>query len=112
MTGLILALAGLTCGDGGRGVGAATAPVAVNPSAFDWEGELYAPGVPHPWQVRLRDGVLSFDDPDPVVGLIFQPDGMIVRGGKPWGRYALEHRRLVIHCDGTRICLRPSARKP
>ncbi len=113
MTGIVLALAGLTCGDSGPGRGAARASVAVNPFAFEWEGELYSPGVPHPWQVRLRDGLLSFDDPDPVGALVFRPDGMIVCGGKPWGRYALEGGRLVIHCDGNQIYLRPAApRKP
>jgi hypothetical protein len=110
MTGIVLALAGLTCGDGGPGVGAAA--VVVDPSSCEWEGELYSPGVPHPWRVRLRDGLFCFDDPDPV-SLAFRPDGMIVCGGKPWGRYAVKHGRLVILCDETRSYLRPvSPRKP
>jgi hypothetical protein len=40
MTGFVLALAGLTCGDGGPGAGAATAAVAESPMPLDgeWEG--------------------------------------------------------------------------
>jgi hypothetical protein len=53
MTGIVLALAGLTCGDGGPGQRAAAAPVAVNPLAFEWEAELYWNGNPDPWRGRL-----------------------------------------------------------
>jgi hypothetical protein len=37
MTGMVLALAGLTCGDGGQGMGAARASVAAS-LAGRWEG--------------------------------------------------------------------------
>jgi hypothetical protein len=37
MTGLVLALAGLTCGDGGPGTGAAHAPLTINLEG-EWEG--------------------------------------------------------------------------
>ncbi len=60
MTGVVLALAGLACGDGGPGAGAAWAPAAVNPFACELEGT---------WQsrygdlgkVRLAGGVLETD---------------------------------------------------
>src|SRR5437870_3219307 len=113
MTGMVLALAGLTCGDGGPGIGAATAPVAVDPSGGEWEGERYAPFVPFQLRVRLRQGLLCFDDPDSVGPLAFQPDGMIVCGGKLWGGYARKGGRLVILIDETRSYLRPVVpRKP
>jgi hypothetical protein len=38
MTGMVLALAGLACGDGGQSTGAATAPVWSQPFAGKWEG--------------------------------------------------------------------------
>ncbi len=38
MTGFMLALAGLTCGDGGPGLGAAATPVAVSLGEGRWEG--------------------------------------------------------------------------
>jgi hypothetical protein len=54
MTGMVLALAGLTCGDGGPGTGAATAPVE---SVFTqtWVGVGGSPGVT-PLEVDFKRG--------------------------------------------------------
>jgi hypothetical protein len=61
MTGIVLALAGLTCGDGGPGMGAAREPAKF---AVDFgkgfRGRIRLPGE-HPCEVRINDsGYLAF----------------------------------------------------
>jgi hypothetical protein len=64
MTGVVLALAGLTCGDGGPGRGAATAPMCQAPAR-----QVYPADTP-----RLRTGSpSSFPWPDP----IYRPVGRL-----------------------------------
>ena len=62
MTGIVLALAGLTCGDGGPGAGGATAPVAAGISG-EWEGR-WASNHGATYAADLRGGVLRVYSPD------------------------------------------------
>jgi hypothetical protein len=57
MTGIVLALAGLTCGDGGPGMGAAREPVTAS-SDGSWEGP-WKNGENTTLRVEMKDG--SFD---------------------------------------------------
>ena len=77
MTGFVLALAGLACGDAGPGMGAARGPVAV---CFDgeWEGELFtSPSKDATVRVGRGKIVLKYPDlPDEFPGpLRFVPVG-------------------------------------
>ena len=57
MTGIILALAGLTCGDGGPGCGAAMVTVAPNLSG-PWKGTVRFNGSA-PYQMELVTGACA-----------------------------------------------------
>jgi hypothetical protein len=57
MAGIVLALAGLTCGDGGPGVGAATAPATVS-LVGEWTGTERL-GEAAPGKVELSAGTLT-----------------------------------------------------
>jgi hypothetical protein len=117
MTGFVLALAGLTCGDGGPGVAAAQSPLSVSPFAFsrEWEGQTSADD--GRWRMRLSKGVVSLEHPDVGSGapeeIAFRPDGAVLCGGKYGGRYTLEGGRLVVRFKGVRAVLHPAVpRKP
>ncbi|HZY84717.1 MAG TPA: hypothetical protein VFE78_07790 [Gemmataceae bacterium] len=58
MTGIVLALAGLACADGGQGTGAAQEPVAAS-FAGEWEGTYSAVGVVYTVEVRAKHLWLS-----------------------------------------------------
>jgi hypothetical protein len=73
MTGIVLALAGLTCGDGGPTSGAATATVVTETAVFlrgEWEGIRSFDGN-RLGRFRLRDGKVT--GPSPY--LVIRPDG-------------------------------------
>jgi hypothetical protein len=110
MTGFVLALAGLTCGDGGPGMGAATAPVLVNVAACAWEGEMRT------CPVRVSKGLLTIRHPQLghlFLEIVFLPDGFVSCNEAKDGRYALNHGRLVIWLYGETFILHPAAsRKP
>jgi hypothetical protein len=59
MTGVVLALAGLTAGDAGPGSGAATAPATVS-LVGEWSGTMLRFGEGSPEMVMLRDGTLRY----------------------------------------------------
>jgi hypothetical protein len=103
MAGVVLALAGLTCGDGGPGTGAAAAPAVVNPLCGEWagtwrsrSGKVYA--------AELRGGVARAFDPDGSVRfalrVVWEGDGLLrVTDGQSYdwpGIYRLEGGCLVI----------------
>jgi hypothetical protein len=113
MTGFVLALAGLTCGDGGPGWRAAAAPVAVNPLAFEWEAELYWTGNPDPWRGRLFScGLVYLLDGgfhSYVLSIDFLPYGVAKRGDGALGVFEWKGGRLVARFKDSRIDLRPAA---
>ncbi len=116
MTGVVLALAGLTCGDGGPGMGAATAPAWVNPCAREWEGHPWGDGRPILLcRYRLRKGVLLIEGPRTfaVWTTVFRPDGaLVVRRCETW-KYSLSGGRLFLRPGDGLIVLHPAApRKP
>jgi hypothetical protein len=133
MTGFVLALAGLTCGDAGPGLGAARAPVAPV-FAGEWEGTYSAEGVVY--TVEVRAGELSLSVGRDHIGevpfaLVREGEGLVhmkMHGYRYPGIYRLEVGR-VLCCvaaerGGTRprafkvtsqsilIVLRPAPRKP
>jgi hypothetical protein len=101
MTALVLALAGLTCGDGGTDMGAATATVAVSLEG-EWEGvEECRWGT---CRVDLRRGVLRYFDR---AGTVTRSDRIRIDGkgtvsilgssGQVWGGiFRMEGPRLLI----------------
>lgn len=85
MTGIVLALAGLTCGDGGPGTGAAAEPVA-REIAGSWVGRFHeeaGPGGP----ARLSGGPLVLRGPGKAVlfggEFIYVFDGLQVKTSLP-----------------------------
>jgi hypothetical protein len=113
MTGIILALAGLTCGDGGPGMGVARAPVAVN---FDgnWQGTLHTPRgniIP----IRLGRGTLALIEGRitrfPFVVKVTGASTFRVTGFRPHpceGIYRFQAGEAIL-CFGLEPGLRPSA---
>jgi hypothetical protein len=78
MTGIVLALAGLTCGDGGPGTSAATEPVSVNAELLlrfegTWEGtwEGYAGDKRFCFPVTVKGDKISLEDERPGDGSPF-----------------------------------------
>jgi hypothetical protein len=122
MTGIILALAGLASGDGGPGMGAAAAPVAVGLGG-DWTG-AWEIGHGEPLRVQMRQGVISWLGQKSVVQLKFRrgPDrdaGTLaaVMSGDKWsvlgqGIYRAEPGRLLICVDFLHGEPPPSAFRP
>jgi hypothetical protein len=116
MTGMVLAMAGLTCGDGGPGIGAARAAVWATPRPdVRWEHEGQMEGIGRV-RVCLEGGRLSASSGTGSVGpapVVFLPDGAFIWAG--WWRftYSLSGDRLTIRGPGGRpATLRPAARKP
>jgi hypothetical protein len=60
MTGVVLALAGLACGDGGPGMGAAREAVAVELASGEWEVEFAYPLFPLERDAEVRGGKFRF----------------------------------------------------
>jgi hypothetical protein len=106
MTGIVLALAGLTCGDGGPGMGAATAAVWATPRPdVRWEFEERTEGGGRV-RVCLEGGRLSLEwgrrgraGPVPVV---FLPDGSFI----------FASRRCTYSLDGDRLTIRGLGEEP
>jgi hypothetical protein len=116
MAGIVLALAGLTCGDGGPGTRAATAAVWAVPRPdvrWEYEGWMEGAGRVRVW---LEGGQLFAKSDTGSVGpapVVFLPDGAFIWAG--WWRftYSLSGDRLTIRGPGGRpATLRPAARKP
>ncbi len=115
MTGVVLALAGLACGDGGPGMGAARAAVAVNLSSGRWEGEGRLFDVKLV-RTSLVGGALSTKDGQFVTNygrLTFRPDGIATtRYGTYW-TYSVDDGWLKLRYGSTRFntvfILRPAA---
>ena len=121
MTGIVLALAGLMCADGGPGMGAATAPVALNPAinfGGRWVGTAQR-GAEHPvtieWDntagVLILSGAWRADATFKVSGpraVTLTLEESVYRG-----TYAFAGDRLILRAsvDGRSlvITLRPSA---
>jgi hypothetical protein len=136
MTGVVLALAGLTCGDGGMRAGAATASLSERMRldfSREWEGTFqFARGFCEP--VRLSKGHLTIfplgiESTKPFA-LTLSPGGLARgswAGNQLHGTYRVEGDRLVVcvvsvddprptactYRDGLLLfTLRPAARKP
>jgi hypothetical protein len=111
MTGIVLALAGLACGDGGPGTGAATAAVWATPRPdVRWEYEGWMEGAGRV-RVCLEGGQFSFRARTSGVAgpVVFLPDRAFMFA---WRRftYSLDGDRLTIRGLGKDpLTLRPSA---
>ncbi len=103
MTGVVLALAGLTCGDGGPGTGAPDARVLANPLAGSWVG-TWRSRTGATYRAELREGVVRAFEANGRVRFAFrvvwEGDGRLrVTGGgeRVWpGIYRLDGGRLVL----------------
>jgi hypothetical protein len=137
MTGVVLTLAGLTCGDGGPGMGAASDAVAFGGRLSEdflpgeWKGEGWT-GAGGPWSLSLSDGALCGHRTTPlapgrVESEIFLLRELIATGGElrfsPYSSpptsakmtltYRVEGRRLIVRGSGCLFVLHPAApRKP
>jgi hypothetical protein len=118
MTGVVLALAGLAAGDGGPGMGAATAAIrATLQPDVRWEGEVWMEGMGRV-HVYLEGGRLSLENDKfflrTTAPLAFHADGTGTISAKHRFTYSLEGHRLVLRGIGkSPLVLRPSApRKP
>jgi hypothetical protein len=128
MTGIVLALAGLTCGDGGPGVVAAREAAAVDFSTGEWKGEGWTDD-DGPWSLFISDGSLVGYRVTPQAGrcsseMFFLHELAATGGALRFGPYSsppssarltyrLEGRRLIICGGGCLFILCPAApRKP
>jgi hypothetical protein len=118
MTGFVLALAGLTCGDGGMGAGAAREPVGINFEACAWEGHWNLCGAD--LQAELHGGVFRV-----TAGGQHVISFWVVRTGQSGRRLYYQDRGRIVGCtmrlDGDRLTvkagmavltLKPAASKP
>jgi hypothetical protein len=123
MTGLVLALAGLTCGDGGPRAGAATARVTAGLDG-EWSGTWDNGNGTPPLRVRLRRGVIRFSCDEITIRVTAQPspgrhaEGVVravVDDGRGatavWGIFEAEPGRLLI-CIACRPGAPPATFKP
>jgi hypothetical protein len=105
MTGIVLALAGLTCGDGGPGAGAAREPV-VGPMVFrlrtGWELKVHADPMRYLCEMdpdRNKLYLVERGTRQVLLAAYAAPDRVTLRGPVPFftfdmrqrGRYSFEH---------------------
>ena len=122
MTGIVLALAGLTCGDSGQRAREAREPVTAALEG-DWEG-TWDIGEREPFRVQMRRGVVSWPGQKSVVRLKFRRGSgfdtgrlTAVMGGDNWallgqGIYRAEPGRLLICIDFLHGAPPPAAFRP